>query len=91
LRNLADSGNRIIHLGELIDILTKDIYNENHWKEIWKNNRFEYLITSDINDSSIVYKLCKMGCQPTIPNYLPKLVYDKIYYSFYSEKQLKNQ
>ncbi len=89
MRNLADSGNRIIHLRELIDILTKDIYNENHWKEIWKNNRFEYLITSAINDSSIVCKLYKMGCQLTIPDYLPKLVYDKIYDSFHSKKPMQ--
>jgi hypothetical protein len=89
LKNLADSGNRIIHLGELIDILTKDIYNENQWKEIWKNNRFEYLITSAINDSSIVYKLYKMGCQLTIPDYLPKPVYDKINDSFYSKKPMR--
>jgi hypothetical protein len=89
LRNLADSGNRIIHLGELIDILTEDTYNENHWKEIWKNNRFAYLTTSAINNSSIVYKLCKMGCQLKIPDYLPKLVYDKIYDSFYSKKTIQ--
>jgi hypothetical protein len=47
-------------------------FSEEHWQELWKNNRFEQIIRSSIDDQRVLGRLFQMGCQTSVPHYIPK-------------------
>ncbi len=62
----------------LLTTLTGNLFDENNWREIWQNNRFQYLIRESIDDLRIVDKLFSMGCQTCVPLYIPCDITKKI-------------
>ncbi len=83
---MSDTEEEITGVRNFLDCLVDTNYfNQNHWKEIWENNRFVFIINSTIHDKLIEEKVLLMGCQSSMPLELAK------YLSQISKKREKLQ
>jgi hypothetical protein len=66
----------------ICDILTQlsdeSIFNENNWRDLWKNNRFEKIVRSSICDKSVLMKLYQMLRKSKNSDYIPQDIAQKI-------------
>jgi hypothetical protein len=56
----------------LLDTLSNDLFGEHQWKDLWGNNRFQYLVKEKLDDPVIASKLCEIMHQKNFKNYLPR-------------------
>jgi hypothetical protein len=54
------------------------LFNEDNWRDLWKNNRFEHIIRSSIDDQRVLWKIFQMGCQSRVPDYIPQDIAQKL-------------
>jgi hypothetical protein len=54
------------------------LFNENHWRDLWKNNRFQQIIRSSSDDLKVLGTLFQMGCQSRVPDYIPEDIAQKL-------------
>jgi hypothetical protein len=55
-----------------------NLFNENHWRDLWKNNRFENIIRSSSDDQRVLGNIFQMGCQSRVPDYIPEDIAKKL-------------
>jgi len=72
----SDQISAVDHL--LTQLSNKELFDEDNWRQIWQNNRFEYMIRSVSHDFRIVGKLYQMGCYKNVPPYIPQDIALKI-------------
>jgi hypothetical protein len=79
LRKYSGSADHISALDKfLIQLCDQDKFEETNWKDLWKNNRFQYIIRSSIDDERIIGRLFEMGCKDRVPSYIPIDIAQKI-------------
>ena len=79
LEDLCGNENKVFALDALITKLSdKNIFDENQWQDLWRNNRFVIIIRSLIDNSRISGKLLSLGCETSVPSYVPKDIAIKI-------------
>ncbi len=62
----------------LIQLCDQEKFEESNWKDLWKNNRFQYIISSSIDHERIIGRLFEMGCKDRVPPYIPLDISQKI-------------
>jgi hypothetical protein len=73
LEDLCGSTDKVSALDRLLTQLSdKNIFNENQWQDLWKNNRFLIIIRSLIENHRIPGKLLSLGCEKSVPSYVPE-------------------
>jgi hypothetical protein len=79
LEDLCGSTDKVSALdGLLTQLSDKNIFNENQWQDLWKNNRFLIIIRSLIENHRIPGKLLSLGCETSVPSYVPEDIAVKI-------------
>ncbi len=79
INKYAFSSDHLKSTNELLASLTNDRnFEESNWRDIWKNNRFQYIVKSNINHISVITRLFQMGCEKHVPSYIIPEVAEKL-------------
>ncbi len=79
MKTYSGSNDRISAITNILTQLSDNtLFNEDNWRDLWKNNRFEHIIRSSIDDQRVLWKIFQMGCQSRVPDYIPQDIAQKL-------------